>query len=228
MIENTQRDLNIALMNELALICDRLGIRTQRRAGGGGHQVELPAASRPAWSAATASASTPTTSPPRPRASATIPRSSWPAGGSTTAWARFVAQKLVKLLIAQRGPGAPGAGGRAGADLQGERARPAQQPGARHPARAGELRHRRHDPRPAGATPAEAQPSTGWRWRPLERLRELDALVLAVPHRAYLRARRAAWRRCWDRAGILSRRPVGRWTRAPAARGHHLLEPVSR
>ena len=29
MIENTQRDLNIALMNELALICDRLGIRTR-------------------------------------------------------------------------------------------------------------------------------------------------------------------------------------------------------
>jgi UDP-N-acetyl-D-galactosamine dehydrogenase len=27
-IENTQRDLNIALMNEFALICDRLGIRT--------------------------------------------------------------------------------------------------------------------------------------------------------------------------------------------------------
>jgi UDP-N-acetyl-D-glucosamine/UDP-N-acetyl-D-galactosamine dehydrogenase len=28
-IENTQRDLNIALMNEIALICDRLGIRTR-------------------------------------------------------------------------------------------------------------------------------------------------------------------------------------------------------
>src|SRR3546814_5231906 len=28
-IENTQRDLNIALMNELALIFDRLGIRTK-------------------------------------------------------------------------------------------------------------------------------------------------------------------------------------------------------
>jgi UDP-N-acetyl-D-galactosamine dehydrogenase len=28
-IENTQRDLNVALMNELAMICDRLGIRTQ-------------------------------------------------------------------------------------------------------------------------------------------------------------------------------------------------------
>ena len=28
-IENTQRDLNIALMNKLALICDRLGITTE-------------------------------------------------------------------------------------------------------------------------------------------------------------------------------------------------------
>jgi len=28
-IENTQRDLNVALMNELAIICDRLGIRTK-------------------------------------------------------------------------------------------------------------------------------------------------------------------------------------------------------
>ena len=27
-VENTQRDLNIALMNELAMICDRLGLRT--------------------------------------------------------------------------------------------------------------------------------------------------------------------------------------------------------
>ena len=29
LVENTQRDLNIALMNELGLICDRLGIRTK-------------------------------------------------------------------------------------------------------------------------------------------------------------------------------------------------------
>ena len=42
-IENTQRDLNIALMNELALICDRLGIRTADVLRGSGDQVELPA-----------------------------------------------------------------------------------------------------------------------------------------------------------------------------------------
>ena len=59
-IENTQRDLNIALMNELAMIFDRLGIDTI--------DVLAPPApsgtscrSGPAWSAATASASIPTT-----------------------------------------------------------------------------------------------------------------------------------------------------------------------
>ena len=41
-IENTQRDLNIALMNELAIIFDRMGIRTARRPGGGRHEMELP------------------------------------------------------------------------------------------------------------------------------------------------------------------------------------------
>ena len=60
-IENTQRDLNIALMNELALIFDKIGIDTARSARGGRHQVELPAVSARAWSAGIASASTRTT-----------------------------------------------------------------------------------------------------------------------------------------------------------------------
>ena len=41
-IENTQRDLNISLMNELALIFDRLGIDTLECVGSGRHQVEFP------------------------------------------------------------------------------------------------------------------------------------------------------------------------------------------
>ena len=44
-IENTQRDLNIALMNELSLIFHRIGIDTARGAGDSWHQVELPAVS---------------------------------------------------------------------------------------------------------------------------------------------------------------------------------------
>ena len=35
-LENVQRDLNIALMNELALICDRIGIRTHDVLGAAG------------------------------------------------------------------------------------------------------------------------------------------------------------------------------------------------
>ena len=60
-IENTQRDLNIALMNELAIIFHKLGIDTHGGARGGRHQVELPALHSRASSAATASASIPTT-----------------------------------------------------------------------------------------------------------------------------------------------------------------------
>ena len=60
-IENTQRDLNIALMNELSLIFGRMQIDTRdvllRRPRPSG--ISCP--SRPAWSAVTASASTPIT-----------------------------------------------------------------------------------------------------------------------------------------------------------------------
>ena len=42
-IENTQRDVNIALINELALIFNRLGIDTEEVLRGRRHEVELPA-----------------------------------------------------------------------------------------------------------------------------------------------------------------------------------------
>ena len=59
-IENTQRDLNIALMNELALIFDKLGIDTTEVLEAAGTKWNFLKFS-PAWSAATASALTPTT-----------------------------------------------------------------------------------------------------------------------------------------------------------------------
>ena len=72
-IENTQRDLNIALMNELAIIFDRIGIDTLevlRQPAPSG----ISCRSGPASSAATASASIRTTSPTRRRWSAITPR----------------------------------------------------------------------------------------------------------------------------------------------------------
>ena len=42
-IENTQRDLNIAFMNELSAICQRLGIDTGDVLAAARHQMEFPA-----------------------------------------------------------------------------------------------------------------------------------------------------------------------------------------
>ncbi len=52
-IENTQRDLNIALMNELALIFNKLGIDTLEVLEAAGAKMELPPPFAPAWSART-------------------------------------------------------------------------------------------------------------------------------------------------------------------------------
>jgi UDP-N-acetyl-D-galactosamine dehydrogenase len=72
-IENTQRDLNIALMNELALIFHKLGIDTLEVLKAAGTKGTSCRSGR-AWSAGTASASIPTTSPTRPRPRAITPR----------------------------------------------------------------------------------------------------------------------------------------------------------
>jgi UDP-N-acetyl-D-galactosamine dehydrogenase len=69
-IENTQRDLNIALVNELALIFNQMGIDTLEVLEAAGTKWNfLPF--RPAWSAATASAWIRTTSRTRRRSWAT-------------------------------------------------------------------------------------------------------------------------------------------------------------
>ena len=60
-IENTQRDLNIALMNELAIIFDKIGIDTTEVLEAAGTKWNFLQVQARAWSAATASASTRTT-----------------------------------------------------------------------------------------------------------------------------------------------------------------------
>ncbi len=79
-IENVQRDVNIALMNELALIFARIGLDTGDVLAAAGTKWNfLPF--RPASSAATASASIRTTSPTGRRRRATTPNWSSPEGG---------------------------------------------------------------------------------------------------------------------------------------------------
>ena len=84
-IENTQRDLNIALMNELSIIFHRMGIDTLEVLEAAGTNGTSCPSGRGSW-VATASASIPTTSPSRQRNWATTPMSSCPDAASTTTW----------------------------------------------------------------------------------------------------------------------------------------------
>ena len=183
-IENTQRDLNIALMNELALICDRLGIRTAdvlRAAGSkwnflpftpglvGGHCIGVD----PYY--LTAKAETLGYHPEVILAGRRI----------NDGMGAFVAQKVVKLLIARDVPVRRARVGVLGLtfkenvpDLRNSRV-----PDIVREFAAFGVAAMVHDPLVA-ADAAMAEYALAL--VTLEPLRELDALVLAVPHRTYL------------------------------------------
>jgi UDP-N-acetyl-D-galactosamine dehydrogenase len=184
-IENTQRDLNIALMNELALILDRLGLRTR----------DVLAAAQTKWNFLpftpglvgghcigvdpyylTAKAETVGYHPQVILAGRRI----------NDGMAAFVAQRLVKLLIQ--------------ADLSVRHARVGilgmtfkeNVPDLRNSKVADILTElqqygmavRIHD---AMASAADVEAAFGLAPSPLEAFTDLDALVLAVPHKAYLK-----------------------------------------
>ncbi|MBV8334125.1 MAG: nucleotide sugar dehydrogenase, partial [Alphaproteobacteria bacterium] len=184
-IENTQRDLNIALMNELAMIFDRLGIPTREvlQAAGtkwnflpftpglvGGHCIGVD----PYYLTA------------RAEAAGYYPQVILSGRRINDGMGVFIAQRLVKLLIAAQ---RPIKGARIGIigitfkedvpDLRNSRV----------PDIIAELREfgiaaRVADPL---ADPAEAKHEYGVDLVSLEDLTELDGLVLAVPHRSLQR-----------------------------------------
>ena len=180
-IENTQRDLNIALMNELAMIFDRLGIATREvlQAAGtkwnflqftpglvGGHCIGID----PYYLTA------------RAEAAGYYPQVILSGRRINDGMGGFIAQRLVKLLIAA---GRPVKSARVGIigitfkedvpDLRNSRV----------PDIIAELRDfgitaRIADPL---ADPAEAKHEYGVDLVSIEQLGELDGLILAVPHR---------------------------------------------
>lgn len=181
-IENTQRDLNIALMNELAIIFDRLGIRTKEvlQAAGtkwnflpftpglvGGHCIGVD----PYYLTA------------RAEAAGYYPQVILSGRRINDGMGAFIAQRLVKLLIAAE---RAVKGARIGIlgitfkedvpDLRNSRV----------PDIVAELREFGiaalvADPL---ADPAEAKREYGVELVSLDRFTQLDGLVLAVPHRA--------------------------------------------
>ncbi len=183
-IENTQRDLNIALMNELAMIFDRLNISTAavldaaatkwnflRFSPGlvGGHCIGVD----PYYLTAKA------------EELGYHPQVILAGRRINDGMGAFVAQKLVKLLIEQghqvKGAHVAVCGLTFKEDVPDLR-------NSRVPDIVGELRSFGiepvvHDPL---ADARQAKDEYGIELLPLEGLSELDALVIAVPHRAYL------------------------------------------
>jgi UDP-N-acetyl-D-galactosamine dehydrogenase len=184
-IENTQRDLNIALMNELALILDRLGLRTRDVLAAaqtkwnflpftpglvGGHCIGVD----PYYLTAKA------------EAVGYHPEVILAGRRINDGMAAFVAQRLVKLLIQADLPVRQARVGILGMtfkenvpDLRnskvGDMLTELQQYG---------MAVRIHE---ALASGADVEAAFGLAPSPLEAFTDLDALVLAVPHKAYLK-----------------------------------------
>jgi UDP-N-acetyl-D-galactosamine dehydrogenase len=184
-IENTQRDLNIALMNELALILDRLGLRTRDVLAAaqtkwnflpftpglvGGHCIGVD----PYYLTAKA------------ESVGYHPQVILAGRRINDGMAAFVVQRLVKLLIQAELPVRQARIGILGMtfkenvpDLRnskvGDMLTELQQYG---------MAVRIHDPL---ASAADVEAAFGLAPSPLEAFTDLDALVLAVPHKAYLK-----------------------------------------
>ena len=180
-IENTQRDLNIALMNELAIIFDRLGISTKEvlEAAGtkwnflrftpglvGGHCIGVD----PYYLTA------------RAEAAGYYPQVILSGRRINDGMGGFVAQRLVKLLIAAERPVKGARIGIVGITFKED---VPDLRNSRVPDIVAELREFGISALVADplADPAEAQLQYGIELVPLEAFGNLDGLILAVPHR---------------------------------------------
>ena len=200
-IENTQRDLNIALMNELALIFDRLDIRTADvlAAAGtkwnflrfvpglvGGHCIGVD----PYY--LTAKAEEVGIEPQVILAGRRI----------NDGMGAFVARRLVKMLASA---GTLGTGARVGVLGLTFKENVPDLRNSRVPDIVKELREFGITPlvHDAMAEPAEAQREYGITLSPLSALVDLDALVLAVTHDEYLNDEATTWATRLRAGGVL-------------------------
>jgi UDP-N-acetyl-D-glucosamine/UDP-N-acetyl-D-galactosamine dehydrogenase len=190
-IENTQRDLNVALMNEIAIICDRLGIRTHDvlQAAGtkwnflkftpglvGGHCIGVD----PYYLTA------------RAEELGYHPQVILAGRRINDGMPVFIAQKIVKLLI---NGGSLRHGARVGIlglsfkenvrDLRNSRV-----PDIVNELQSFGIEVLVHDP---VVDPAHARHEYGLELRGKEEMAGLDALVLAVPHRVFLHDLAGFW-----------------------------------
>jgi UDP-N-acetyl-D-glucosamine/UDP-N-acetyl-D-galactosamine dehydrogenase len=148
-IENTQRDLNIALMNELALIFERLGLNTTEVLEAAGTKWNfLPF--RPGLVGGHCIGVDPYYLTTKAEEVGYHPEVILAGRRINDGMGAFVAQKAIKMLSRRPVRSRSRACGGARPHVQGERLGSAQQPRARHRARVARLRCRRAGARPDG------------------------------------------------------------------------------
>jgi UDP-N-acetyl-D-glucosamine/UDP-N-acetyl-D-galactosamine dehydrogenase len=183
-IENTQRDLNIALMNELALIFDRLGIRTKDVLAAAGTKWNFLPFS-PGLVGGHCIGVDPYYLTTKAKSVGYYPQVILAGRRINDGMGAYIAQKLVKMLIEQDRPVKQGRVGVLGLtfkenvpDLRNSRV----------PDIVRELRQFGIEPviHDALADADEARHEYGLELASLDAFRDLDGLILAVPHRAYL------------------------------------------
>ncbi len=200
-IENTQRDLNIALMNELAVIFDRLGIRTQDVLAAAGTKWNfLPFL--PGLVGGHCIGVDPYYLTSKAEAVGYHPEVILAGRRINDGMGTYVAQRLVKCLVRD---GRAVRGARVGIigltfkedvpDLRNSKVPQVVRELADHGIDA-----LVHDPL---ADPADARRAYGIDLVPADRLADLDALIVAVPHRAVLAAGAAGVARHLAPGGIL-------------------------
>ncbi len=183
-IENTQRDLNIALMNELALIFDRVGVRTKDVLAAAGTKWNfLPFT--PGLVGGHCIGVDPYYLTDKAEALGYHPEVILAGRRTNDFIATFVAQKLIKLMI---GRDIAPRGARVGVLGLTFKENVPDLRNSQVPEIVSELADYGidvlvHDPM---ADPAEARHEYGLDLVPFEDLARLDALVLAVPHRTLL------------------------------------------
>ena len=193
-IENTQRDINIALMNELAIICEKVGIRT----------AEVLAAARTKWNFLPFSPGLvgghcigvdPYYLTTKAEEMGYQPQVILSGRRINDSMGVYVAQKLVKLLIQQELPVKTAKVGILGLTFK-ENVHDIRN--SKVPDIVEELRQFGVDPlvHDPLADPEATHEEYGVRLSPFEAFRELDALIFAVNHKAFLDPGPGALRAC--------------------------------
>lgn len=190
-IENTQRDLNIALMNELALIFDRLDIRTTDVLAAAGTKWNFLKFS-PGLVGGHCIGVDPYYLTARAESVGYFPQVILAGRRINDGMGAFVAQKTVKMMIQQ---GTKIKGARVGVFGLTFKENCPDLRNSRVPDILAELHDYGvevvvHDPM---APAAEALQEYGVTLQPLESMRDLDAIILAVSHKEYVERPLDAW-----------------------------------